>query len=163
MPDKILISFCINQESKFAKKINKEEKLPEIRKILQNKLPEDSIFTLPDGSSIDKEDEDDYSLSEIIKDDKVYIKSESLIKTTNVSQVAKVPVKKNVPINGSKFICKKGDLDIYLYPKIEFSDIEKTQAIVFMVVGQTGCGKTTLLNSFINYILGIQIEDKFWF
>ena len=161
MPDKILISFCINQESKFAKKINKEEKLPEIRKILQNKLPEDSIFTLPDGSSIDKEDEDDYSLSEIIKDDKVYIKSESLIKTTNVSQVAKVPVKKNVPINGSKFICKKGDLDIYLYPKIEFSDIEKTQAIVFMVVGQTGCGKTTLLNSFINYILGIQIEDNF--
>ena len=161
MPDKILISFCINQESKFAKKLNKEEKLPEIRKILQNKLPEDSVFTLPDGSEIDKEDEDDYSLSEIIKDEKVYIKSESLIKATNVSQVTKVPVKKNVPINGSKFVSKKGDLDIYLYPKIKLSDIEKTQAIVFMVVGQTGCGKTTLLNSFINYILGIQIEDNF--
>ena len=30
-----------------------------------------------------------------------------------------------------------------------------------MVVGQTGCGKTTLLNSFLNYILGIKIEDNF--
>ena len=30
-----------------------------------------------------------------------------------------------------------------------------------MVVGQTGCGKTTLLNSFINYVLGIEIDDNF--
>ena len=30
-----------------------------------------------------------------------------------------------------------------------------------MVVGQTGCGKTTLLNSFINYLLGIEIDDDF--
>ena len=30
-----------------------------------------------------------------------------------------------------------------------------------MVLGQTGCGKTTLINSFLNYILGIQIEDNF--
>lgn len=30
-----------------------------------------------------------------------------------------------------------------------------------MVVGQTGSDKTTLLNSFINYLLGIQFEDTF--
>ena len=30
-----------------------------------------------------------------------------------------------------------------------------------MVVGQAGCGKTTLLNSFINYKLGIEIDDNF--
>ena len=28
-----------------------------------------------------------------------------------------------------------------------------------MVVGQTGCGKTTLLNSFINYLLVTEIDD----
>ena len=160
MPDKILISFLINKESKFAKKLNKDEKLPDIRKIIQSKLPEDSIFTLPDGSTIDKEDENDYTLSEIIKDDKVYIESNSL-KKANVPQKEKIPVKKNVPINGSKLVGKKGDIDIYLYPKIELSYSEKVKAIVFMVVGQTGCGKTTLLNSFINYILGIKMEDNF--
>ena len=153
MPEKVLISVIINNESKFAKKISKEENLVEIRKLFGEKLPNDSLFTLPDGSEIDKEDEGDYTLSEILKDDKVYMKSN-------------VPVtipekKKNQPIPGSKLIGKKGDLDIYLYPKIDFNDSEKVKAVIFMVVGQTGCGKTTLLNSFINYLLGIEIEDDF--
>lgn len=69
--------------------------------------------------------------------------------------------KKNIPIPGSRWIGKKGDLDIYLYPKIEFNDAEKIKAVIFMVVGQTGCGKTTVLNSFLNYILEIEIEDNF--
>ena len=56
---------------------------------------------------------------------------------------------------------KKDDLDIYLYPQIEFNVNEKIKAIIFMVVGHTVCGKTTLLNSFINYILGVEIEINF--
>ena len=72
-----------------------------------------------------------------------------------------IPEKKNQQIPGSKLIGKKGDLDIYLYPKITFSDSEKIKAVIFMMVGQTGCGKTTLLNSFINYLLGIEIDDDF--
>lgn len=69
--------------------------------------------------------------------------------------------KKNVPISGSKLVGKKGDLDIYLYPKIEFNDAEKIKAVIFMVFDQTGCGKANLLNSFLNFILGIEIEDIF--
>ena len=81
MPEKVLISILINNESKFAKKISKEQTLPEIRKLFGEKLPNDSIFTLPDGSEIDKEDENDYTLSEILKDDKVYMKSKEAIKS----------------------------------------------------------------------------------
>ena len=159
MPEKVLISVIINNESKFAKKISKEENLVEIRKLFGEKLPNDSLFTLPDGSEIDKEDEGDYTLSEILKDDKVYMKSNESLKT---SLPVTIPEKKkNQPIPGSKLIGKKGDLDIYLYPKITFSDSEKIKAVIFMVVGQTGCGKTTLLNSFINYLLGIEIDDDF--
>ena len=146
-------------ESKFAKKISKEETLPQIRKIFGEKLPNDSVFTLPDGSEIDKEDESDYTLSEILKDDKVYMKSNESLKIS-LSPVT-IPEKKNQTIPGSKLIGKKGDLDIYLYPKITFSDSEKIKAVIFMVVGQTGCGKTTLLNSFINYLLGMETDDDF--
>ena len=32
-----------------------------------------------------------------------------------------------------------------------------------MVVGETGCGKTTLLNSFINSLLGVEMEDDYRF
>lgn len=157
MSEKILIRFLINKEPKFTKKYNINEKLSEIRKLLNEKLPTDSLFTLSDGCEIDIEDEKDYQLSEIIDEGKVYIKSNS----SNTSLNIKAPSNKNIPIEGSKLISKKGKLDIYLYPKIELNEEEKEKAITFMVLGQTGCGKTTLINSFLNYILGIQIEDNF--
>ena len=59
MSNKVLISVMVNNESKFAKKISKEITLPEVRKLLTEKLPVDSIFTLPDGNEIDKDDEND--------------------------------------------------------------------------------------------------------
>ena len=160
MPDKVLLSFIINNESKFAKKLDKEEKLPNIRILLDKKLPKDSIFTLPDGSEIDIDDEDDYKLSEIIKEDKIYIKSKSSEQSKN-EIIVKAPQKINTPIPGSKLVGKNGDLDIYLYPRVNLTNMEMIKAIVFMVVGQTGCGKTTLLNSFLNFVLGIKIEDNF--
>ena len=157
MSEKILIRFFINKEPKFTKKYNINEKLSEIRKLLKEKLPTDSLFTLSDGCEIDIEDENDYQLSEIIDEGKVYIKSNS----SNTSLNIKAPSNKNIPIEGSKLISKKGKLDIYLYPKIELNEDEKEKAISFMVLGQTGCGKTTIINSFLNYILGIKIEDNF--
>ena len=161
MPEeKVLISILINNESKFAKKILKSQKVSEVRKILGDKITNDCKFTLPDGSEIDKDDEDDYTFIEILKEDKIYIKNNEILEKQNL--IPEIPIKKkNEPIPGSTLIGKKGDLDIYLYPKIEFNDTEKVKAIIFMVVGQTGCGKTTLLNSFINYLLGVELEDNF--
>ena len=81
------------------KKKSKEETLPQIRKILGEKLPNDSVFTLPDGSEIDKEDESDYTLSEILKDDKVYMKSNESLKT---SLPVTIPEKKKKSTNSRK-------------------------------------------------------------
>ena len=119
MSEKILIRFLINKGPKFTKKYNINEKLSEIRKLLKEKLPTDSLFTLSDGCEIDIEDENDYQLSEIIDEGKVYIKSNS----SNTSLNIKAPSNKNIPIEGSKLISKKGKLDIYLYPKIELPTV----------------------------------------
>ena len=113
MTDTITISFVINKESNFAKELNKGKKLSEIRKLLTKKLLDDSLFTLSNGCEIEEENEDDYQLSEIINDDKIYLK--------------KISKKQNKPIPGSKLIEVKDGLEIY----------------------------------FLNYILGIHIEDNF--
>ena len=87
MTEKILISIVINKESKFAKKLPKDLPLPDIRKVLGDKLPSNSIFTLPDGSEIDIKEENDFVLSEILKGDKVFIKCKE------------VSIKKNKPMD----------------------------------------------------------------
>ncbi|XP_065115133.2 uncharacterized protein [Paramisgurnus dabryanus] len=50
------------------------------------------------------------------------------------------------------------------YRKITFGerDTDKPHKIILMV-GETGSGKTTLINTMINYSCGVQREDKVWF
>ena len=91
MAEKVLIKFIINKEPKYAKKFNKNEKLSEIRKLLYEKMTNDSIFILSDGYEIDKEDESEYELSEIIEEGKVYIKTKSV----NTSYCSNISSKKN--------------------------------------------------------------------
>jgi len=77
------------------------------------------------------------------------------------SNPAPVVKKKNVPLPECEKVESIGDLDIYLYKSVNLSDEEKAQAITMMVVGETGTGKTTLLNCFLNYLLGIELTDKY--
>ena len=69
--------------------------------------------------------------------------------------------KENKPLPNCKKIETIGDLDIYLYNSVEFTEEEKSQAITLMVLGGTEAGKTTLLNSYLNYLLGVESTDKF--
>ncbi|XP_077075351.1 uncharacterized protein LOC143726586 [Siphateles boraxobius] len=51
-----------------------------------------------------------------------------------------------------------------LYRKMTFGerDLKKPHKTI-LIVGETGTGKTTLINVMINYMLGVQREDKVWF
>ncbi|XP_051970660.1 uncharacterized protein LOC127634937 isoform X1 [Xyrauchen texanus] len=50
------------------------------------------------------------------------------------------------------------------YTKITFGERDENKPHkTILMVGETGTGKTTLINTMINYILGVQIKDKVWF
>ncbi|XP_067234315.1 uncharacterized protein [Chanodichthys erythropterus] len=51
-----------------------------------------------------------------------------------------------------------------LYRKITFGERDKNKPHkIILMVGEIGTGKTTLINVMINYMLGVQREDKVWF
>ena len=81
-------------------------------------------------------------------------------KKENIRSVPKFSIK---DLSNFKLVDKKGKLKIYLYPSEKFTSLEEDQALSVMVVGETGCGKTTLLNSFINSLLGVELEDNYRF
>jgi len=48
--------------------------------------------------------------------------------------------------------------------KITFGERDKTKPHkTILMVGETGTGKTKLINTMINYMLDVQREDKVWF
>ncbi len=50
------------------------------------------------------------------------------------------------------------------YRKITFGERDKSKPHkTILMVGETGTGKTTLINVMINYMLSVQREDKVWF
>ncbi|XP_076118494.1 uncharacterized protein LOC143099283 [Alosa pseudoharengus] len=72
---------------------------------------------------------------------------------------------------------KKGSTTCYLLPT-EKSDISQNSAVrrwtygkrdqskptkTILIVGETGTGKTTLINTMVNHMLGVQWENRVWF
>ena len=69
------------------------------------------------------------------------------------------------PIFGSEKVeeirGRKNTLEIYKYPlDIEYSSKEAEEAISVLFVGQSGTGKSTFINAYINHLLGITSNDN---
>ena len=85
--EKINIKFYLNNNPYISKKLEKNKELSEIRKLLKN-LDEEVCFSFKDGFKIDKEEEPNYTLSEIIDNDKVYlIKSDNEKENNNTKKI----------------------------------------------------------------------------
>ncbi|KAK7177200.1 hypothetical protein R3I93_001244 [Phoxinus phoxinus] len=58
-----------------------------------------------------------------------------------------------------KVIDENGKVRKWTYGK---KDIRKPNKIV-LLVGETGVGKTTIINSMVNYLLGVKFEEEIWY
>eukprot|EP01024_Parvocaulis_polyphysoides_P029229 TRINITY_DN26383_c1_g1_i3.p1 TRINITY_DN26383_c1_g1~~TRINITY_DN26383_c1_g1_i3.p1 ORF type:complete len:727 (-),score=79.85 TRINITY_DN26383_c1_g1_i3:410-2278(-) len=54
-------------------------------------------------------------------------------------------------------------LIMFHYKAQPFTNQEECDAIRLIMLGETGCGKTTLMNTLLNVVLGVQFEDTFRF
>lgn len=171
-----LIEIYLNEQLNTNKKLNISEELPKIKKNLSNKIPQDYQFVFPNGIKIDIDEEEEYILEDIIANNKLNLYCSNSNNTTQKiieeknkdiiiknGQPAVTPDNNslNTPLEGSNFIEESGNLKIYNYPKYEFTSEEQKNSKKIMVIGPTGTGKTTLLNSYINYLMKINYNDDF--
>ena len=111
-----------------------------------------------------KKDKEKIANNNLENKDKKEASKENIKPQTNVkieSKIGKLIDGKH-PIYGSKEIDKivgrNNTLTIYDYPlNIEYSSNEESISIIF--VGQSGTGKSTFINAYVNYLLGITHYD----
>ena len=134
----------IHEGDKLIKEIelDKESILSDIRNILENEIKFDFTF-LNEEEEIKREDESAKTLDDILDGKNLYLKKEIFKRT----------------MLGEKVETKNG-LDFYVFPQEELTYTEEQHSINIMVIGEAGVGKSTWLHCFLNYLQGIQIEEK---
>ena len=137
------IKIRLGKKGKIEKELDVDDYLPEIRNELLDTVTFPFIFLNEDEEKIQKEDEAKTKLEDILDGKNLYLKKE-IIKRKMI---------------GEKYETKDG-LDYYIYPQTELTDSETNRSSNIMVIGETGVGKSTWLHCFINYLQGIQIEEK---
>ena len=141
------IKVDLNGESQIKMELNTESSLKNIRAALLDSITFPFKFVYIDDDDeekeIQKEDEISKILDDILDGRNLHIKKEKI----------------NRKILGQK-IDEKGDLQLYLFPKVQFTSTELDCATNIMVAGETGVGKSTWIHAFLNYMQGIQIEEN---
>ena len=237
-----MIKFKIEDTPFFVKKLDINETLSSIRNKYRNKLPNEISFVCSDGAEIELEDENNFTLKDIIESEgNAFVlnmilkegeenenesqsttyniekpkKSQNVIEEENEEESLVTGENNSSPLpswlsdsysytiedisqsnsdtksdqnnnqhkkaNKSQINNKINLNNNYMPPpvaisnnikfdkknlskyKCNFTRKEEIKALSFMVVGETGCGKTTLLNSFINSLLGVDMNDNFRF
>ena len=167
--DVLIINISDDNEKLFSININIKIRLNQARKLINKNLHNDFIFLDLNHNNIDNNDENDFYIENILKDDTIKIK---LIK------LEKPKDKINFDFSKHKVIEKRDDLTIYLYSDRErvsnhqfvyqyffdqFDAVDFDNAYVVLFCGKIGEGKTTAINAFFNIIKGITLEDNYRF
>ena len=165
------VEIYLNEQKIFNKKINVTLKLNVIREIINLYNTEYVNFEFLDKKNNDilNTDEIKYTIQDILQDNKIYlVKNNDLLErsTLDSSMISISPENLPsppipMPIQGSKFLKRENNLDIYLYPTIDITKENYTKIYTILMLGETGSGKTALLNCLTNYLMNIDYSNDF--
>lgn len=96
---------------------------------------------------------EDTKISDIEKNNKIYLKKEDKI-SLNTRTLNKI-------LSGCQKLNEDSIYEYYLYPNSKFNEEEEKECISLLLLGETGSGKTTFLNSLINFVLKVDYCDNF--
>jgi GTP-binding protein EngB required for normal cell division len=143
-------------------KLSGDKILSEIREDIKEKVQQKFYFYDTDDVMIDEKDENETILNEILDEKNNTINIKSLVPNIKIGKPTSLNIKPdNKPMENAKYIKNLGNLKIYQYPDIKFTVNEEATCQIVLVVGQTGSGKTTFINAYLNYLMGIDLDDEF--
>ena len=186
------IKIFLNNKQFCSKNISESQNLNDIRNILNHDIKQDFVFLDIDSCDIEKGDEKDYSLKDILKNQTIYLKCNKIIdeepgpKPTPKTEPEheSTPLKKK-KIDFSKYKEVKNkefdseNIKLYRYSEVkeeskhervyeyfydEFTDVNDfKEAYIVLFCGKTGDGKSTAINAFFNIVKGVRLEDEYRF
>ena len=137
------IKIRIQNNNKILKVLNPNDSLSKIRLELIDTISFPFIFKDSDENDISKEKEPEIILKDILDGKNLYLGKEVI----------------NRVMLGKKLNSRNG-LDFYEYPQKILTKEEKDASTNILVIGATGTGKSAWINSLINYLQDIQLEEK---
>ena len=137
-----LIRLDLNKRETKKIELNVNNNLKNIRNIISKIVPFPFIFLDEDENEVPKNLEEIKDLNSILDGKILHIKKE----------------KKNRKVLGEK-INSKQKLDYYLYPEVELSTEQKKIASNILIIGETGVGKSTWIQSLLNYLQEVEIDE----
>lgn len=166
------VEIYLNAQKIFNKKINVTLKLNVIREIinLYNTEYVDFSFLDKNDNDILKTDEIKYTINDILKDNKLnLVNNPNVLDNSNIMDISTISISTEIlppppipmPIKGSKFLKKENNLDIYLYPTIDITKENFSKIYTILMLGETGSGKTALLNCLTNYLMNIDYSNDY--
>ena len=182
------INCLLNDKIICSIECSKNKNLVDVRKMINDKIKGDFIFLDSNAKTIDIEDEQDYLIEDISKNDEIKLNLKENISNSTSSNsdedckeiLTKEKENKNKDIDFSKYevLEKKENLTIYKYSNVKrqsgqklvfqyfydnFEGEDYNNAYVLLFCGKTGDGKTTAINAFFNIIKGVKLEDNYRF
>ena len=158
MSEKIF-KIILDDQNKTKMKLDSNSFLSDARIKLKEKISQNFSFIDAENFPLEIELEKELKVSDLNTGTNIILKS---INKNEIKGEIKLNVKREInPLPEAKLIKKERNIEYYQYPRIQFSPMEESKANIVLIVGQTGSGKTTFINSFVNYLMDIELTDNF--